>query len=140
MLYPNQYVWYNETTRTISKADELAEGLTSDEEITKQIYRFVVDHMSYDSEKADTVQKGYLPNADEALDTGKGICFDYAVLLAVMLRAEGIPTKLVIGTLMPGSLYHAWNSVFLNGEGVWMDPTLDGARHKESDYIIERIY
>ena len=139
-LYPNQYVWYNETTRTISKADELAEGLTSDEEITKQIYRFVVDHMSYDSEKADTVQKGYLPKADEALDTGKGICFDYAVLLAVMLRAEGIPTKLVIGTLMPGSLYHAWNSVFLNGEWVWMDPTLDGSRHKESDYIIERIY
>ena len=139
-LYPNQYVWYDETTKTVLKANELANGLTSDAEIAKLFYRFVVDHMSYDNAKAETVPKGYVPSVDEALDTGKGICFDYAVLLAVMLRAEGIPTRMLIGSVTPENLYHSWNSVYLDGEWVWMDTTLDGTGHRESDYITERTY
>ncbi len=139
-LYPNQYVWYDTTTKTVQKAAELAEGLSSDAEIVKQFYRFVVKHMTYDNQKAVTVEKGYLPNVDEALETGKGICFDYAELLAVMLRSRGIPTKMLIGTVTPENLYHSWNSVYLDDEWVWMDPTLDGTGHRESDYITERVY
>ena len=139
-LYPNQYVWYDGSTKTVQKAAELAEGLSSDSEIAEQFYRFVVQHMTYDNKKAATVEKGYLPNVDEALETGKGICFDYAELLAVMLRSRGIPTKMLIGTVTPENLYHSWNSVYLDGEWVWMDTTLDGTGHRESDYIMERVY
>jgi len=139
-LYPNQYVWYDTTTKTVQKAAELADGLSSDAEIAKQFYRFVVQNMTYDNQKAVTVEKGYLPNVDEALETGKGICFDYAELLAVMLRSRGIPTKMLIGTVTPENLYHSWNSVYLDGEWVWMDATLDGTGHRESDYITERVY
>jgi hypothetical protein len=139
-LYPNQYVWYDGTTKAVQKAAELAEGLSSDEEIAKQFYKFVVKHMTYDRKKAESVEKGYLPNVDEALDTGMGICFDYAELLAVMLRSRGIPAKMLIGTVTKANLYHSWNSVYLNGEWVWMDATLDGKGYDESDYITERIY
>ncbi len=139
-LYPNQYVWYDASTKTVQKARELAQGLTSQTEIARAFYAFVVKHMTYDTKKAATVLKGYLPSADEALDSGTGICFDYAALLAVMLRSEGIPTKMLIGTVTPENLYHSWNSVFLEGKWVWMDPTLDGTGHKEKDYITERIY
>ena len=139
-LYPNQYVWYDGSTKTVQKAAELAEGLSSDAEIAKQFYRFVVQHMTYDNQKAVTVEKGYLPNVDEVLETGKGICFDYAELLAVMLRSRGIPTKMLIGTVTPENLYHSWNSVYLDGEWVWMDTTLDGTGHRESEYITERVY
>jgi transglutaminase-like putative cysteine protease len=139
-LYPNQFVWYDETTQAVQTARELAAGLSSDKEITDRFYRFVVRHMTYDTAKAETVQPGYLPNVDESLDTGKGICFDYAALLAAMLRAKGIPTKMLIGTVTPENLYHSWNSVYIDGEWVWMDPTLDGTGHRESDYITERIY
>lgn len=139
-LYPNQYVWYDETTQSVQKATELSEGLADDAEIAKQLYRFVVQHMRYDTVKAETVPKGYLPDVDESLETGKGICFDYAALLAAMLRSKGIPTKMLIGTVTPENLYHSWNSVYLNGEWIWMDATLDGTGHRESDYITERIY
>ena len=139
-LYPNQYVWYDASTKTVQKARELAQGLTSQTEIAKVFYEYVVKHMTYDTQKAVTVQKGYLPRVDESLESGTGICFDYAALLAVMLRAEGIPTKMLIGTVTPENLYHSWNSVFLEGKWVWMDPTLDGTGHKERDYITERIY
>ena len=107
---------------------------------TDQFYEFVVKHMRYDNELARTVERGYLPSADASLESGKGICFDYAALLAVMLRSEGISTRMPIGTVTPENLYHAWNSVFLEGKWVWMDPTLDGSGHKERDYITERIY
>ena len=139
-LYPNQYVWYDATTKTVQKARELASGLKSQTEIAEAFYTYVVEHMTYDNDKAATVQKGYLPYVDEALESGTGICFDYAALLAVMLRAEGIPTRMLIGTVTPENLYHSWNSVFLEGKWVWMDPTLDGTGHKEQDYITERIY
>lgn len=139
-LYPNQYVWYDANTKTVQKARELAAGLTSQAEIAKVFYQYVVSHMTYDNKKAKTVQTGYLPSADDALASGTGICFDYAALLAVMLRSEGIPTRMLIGTVKPENLYHSWNSVFLEGNWVWMDPTLDGTGHKEKDYITERIY
>ncbi len=139
-LYPNQYVWYDENSEAVQKAWELAGGLTSERDIAESLYRFVVKSMTYDTEKAKTVQKGYLPDADQSLESGKGICFDYAELLAVMLRAEGIPTKMLIGTVTPENLYHSWNSVYIDGEWVWMDATLDGTGHRESDYITERIY
>ena len=139
-LYPNQYVWYDGVTNTVQKARELSAGMTDQTRIAQSFYRFVVKHMTYDTKKAATVPKGYLPDADESLKTGKGICFDYAALFAVMLRSSGIPVKMLIGNVAPENLYHAWNSVYLNGEWVWMDPTLDKTGHKESDYTAERIY
>lgn len=139
-LYPNQYVWYDADTEAVQKARELASGLSSHKEIATRFYKYVVTHMTYDTEKAKTVKKGYLPNADDSLESGTGICFDYAALFAVMLRAEGIPTKMLIGTVTPENLYHAWNSVYLDGTWVWMDTTLDGSGHRESDYLTERIY
>ena len=57
-----------------------------------------------------------------------------------MLRSRGIPAKMLIGTVTKRNLYHSWNSVYLNGEWVWMDATLDGMGYHESDYITERIY
>jgi Transglutaminase-like superfamily len=139
-LYPNQYVWYDADSATVQKARELVRGLTDQTLIAEAFYEFVVKHMRYDNELARTVERGYLPSADASLESGKGICFDYAALLAVMLRSEGIPTRMLIGTVTPENLYHAWNSVFLEGKWVWMDPTLDGSGHKERDYITERIY
>lgn len=139
-LYPNQYVWYDGVTNTVQKARELSSGMTDETQIARSFYRFVVKHMTYDTVKAATVPKGYLPDADEALETGEGICFDYAALLAVMLRSSGIPVKMLIGSVAPENLYHAWNSVYLDGEWVWMDPTLDKTGHKETDYSVERVY
>ena len=60
---------------------------------------------------------GYLPDLDELYETKKGICYDYASMLAAMLRAVGIPAKLVMGYVAPNNVYHAWNEVYIEGEG-----------------------
>lgn len=139
-IYPNQYVWFNALSEVVTLTDALAEEESDDAAVSQTCYRFVLDHLTYDAQKAETVETGYLSDADETLSSGTGICFDYSVLLAAMLRSQGIPARVVVGTVLPEKYYHAWNSVYIDGEWVWLDATLDGTAHREKDYIAERIY
>lgn len=81
-------------------------------------------------------EAGYLPDVDDTLSTGTGICFDYAALTTAMLRSQDIPCKLQIG--YSGDVKHAWIDVYIRGRGwvtkavsfdgdTWklMDPTFD---------------
>ena len=62
------------------------------------------------------------PDPDETLDTGKGICFDYAALMSAMLRSQRIPTKLEVG--YSGDVYHAWISCYVDEIG-WVDNIIE---------------
>ena len=117
-LYPNQYTWFTEDSAAITKASELAEGASDGLDVITSIYNYVIENVSYDDEKARTVQSGYLPDVDDTLASGKGICFDYAALMTAMLRSQGIPTKLEIG--YSGEIYHAWISTYIEEIG-WVD-------------------
>ena len=65
---------------------------------------------------------GYLPDVDETLQTKTGICFDYAALMATMLRTQNIPTRMELGyvTMEDETIYHAWISVYIHDIG-WID-------------------
>ncbi len=84
----------------------------------EKIYDFVVGNLTYDTQKAANVKSGYLPVLDSVLSSKKGICFDYAALMAGMLRSQGVPCKLIVG--YAGTAYHAWISVWTEEEG-WID-------------------
>lgn len=139
-LYPNQYIWYTADSLAVKKSNELCAGLTSDKEKVDAIASYITRNVLYDFFFAMTVKSGYLPDVDHTLTTGKGICFDYAALFACMLRVQDIPCKLVIGDA--GKVYHAWNSVLINGEWKFYDLTYvsTGAKIIESQYAVERDY
>lgn len=117
-LYSNQYVNYELGPQTVAMAAQLTAGTTGDLAKVQKIFDFVVDHFTYDYQEAATVQSGYLPNVDQVLAARKGICFDYAAVMAAMLRSQNIPCKLVVG--YAGTVYHAWISVYISGTG-WVD-------------------
>lgn len=117
-IVSNQYVHYTDTSKAVILAASLVESATCDLEKVSAIYHYVIENITYDYEEAATVSSGYLPDIDEVLETKKGICFDYAALMAGMLRSCSIPTKLQIG--YAGSAYHAWISVYLQDVG-WID-------------------
>jgi len=117
-LYPNAYVDFNANSEAVKKALVLASGANSDLDVVKSVYHYVIKNVTYDYDKAATVQSGYIPTVDETLATGKGICFDYASLMGAMLRSQGIPTRLEIG--YAGTEYHAWISVYTKETG-WID-------------------
>lgn len=116
-LYPNQYIAYSAASAAVKKSFDLCAGASGDLAKIEAVYTYVTGHIKYDTDKAKTVTSGYLPDVDDTLRTNKGICFDYAALVTAMLRAQGIPTKLVIGTVSPGDLSHAWNLIYTKEKG-----------------------
>lgn len=121
-LYPNQYVNFSPETKAVAKGAELAKGAHSDLEVVENVYNYVIKNVSYDTDKANNVEYGYLPNVDETLDSGKGICFDYAALMSCMLRSQNIPTKLEVG--YAGEAHHAWISTYVDDKG-WIDNIIE---------------
>ena len=117
-LRPNQYVDYSKAPNTVAKAAELTAGITDPLKKVEAVYNFVIKNMTYDKALAASVQSGYLPVLDQVLAKKTGICFDYAALMAGMLRSQGVPCKLVVG--YAGSAYHAWISVWSKQTG-WVD-------------------
>ncbi len=67
-------------------------------------------------------------SALETLDAGYGDCGEHAVLLAALLRAAGIPARVVLGVLYvdskKGYYYHAWVMAY-TGSWIFTDPSHD---------------
>ena len=131
-LRPNQYVNYTEDSTAVAKGAELTAGIEDNLEKVAAIYDYVVKNLTYDRKKAQTVKSGYLPDIDKVLEEKKGICFDYAALMAAMLRSQEVPVKLVVG--YTGKVYHAWLNVWSEESG-WVDGMIyfDGADWKLMD-------
>lgn len=121
-LYPNQYTWFTADSETVKKAAELAQNADSDLDVITNVYNFTIGTIVYDDDKAAEAETGalagYLPDMDQVLESGKGICFDYAAVMTAMLRSQGIPVKLEIG--YSGEAYHAWISAWVDEIG-WVD-------------------
>lgn len=114
-LYPNQYVNFTAKSQVVKTANKVCKNLKTDIKKVDAVFNYVVDNLKYDYDKAKNVQSGYLPNVDKVLKDKKGICFDYAAVMASMLRSQDIPTRLVIG--YTGEQYHAWIDVYLEEVG-----------------------
>ncbi len=118
-LRPSAYVPYSESSDCVKKAAELAAEVPDALGVVGAVFDYVCANVTYDTEKAANVQSGYVPDPDETLDSGRGICFDYAALAAAMLRSQGIPAKMIFGYVSPDDLYHAWN-MFYTEESGWV--------------------
>ena len=144
-LRPNQYVNFKADSKVVAKAAELIKGKKTLTDKITAVYNYVVKNFTYDKELAKTVKSGYLPDVDAVLAKKKGICFDYAAVMAAMLRSQGVPTKLVVG--YAGDVYHAWinvyseqtgwvnSAIFFDGKN-WqlMDPTFESTSNNSSSF------
>lgn len=151
-LVPNQMISYSNQSNAVKEASKITGGASNELDKVSAIYEYVVQNVSYDYNKAATVQSGYVPNVDSVLSSKSGICFDFASLLSAMCRSQNIPTKLVMGYVAPNGVYHAWNEVFIKEVGwvkvgnyqfdgkTWklMDPTFTSSSNNspESEKII----
>ncbi|BBH19049.1 hypothetical protein Back11_03940 [Paenibacillus baekrokdamisoli] len=141
-LYLNsiQNVNWMDATKAVAKAKELTRGSKTEEEKVKAIYQYIIGNVKYDNALAGKVTLAYIPDIDNTLTTGKGICYGYASLFAAMLRSSGVPTKLVMGTTTMVAVYHAWNEVYLNGKWMVVDTTVDAALKKAGKtYSFEKL-
>lgn len=142
-LTPTQYCTYDRSSECVTLASTLTAGMTELQKI-EAIYTYVTDNIAYVS-TAENAANGYTPYPDRTLRNKSGICFDYASLMAAMLRSQKLPTKVVVG--YAGDIYHAWISVYVKGSGwidgiisfdgyKWnrMDPTFAAGARDDADY------
>ena len=147
-LYPNQYVNFNEKSLAVAEAVRLSEPANSDLDVVSAVYSYIISNFTYDYEKSAEVSSGYLPDVDTVFQAKSGICFDYASVMATMLRSQGIPTRLEVGYM--GEEYHAWLSIHIRDSG-WingiiefdgknwelLDPTFAATSSSPKDFIPE---
>ena len=116
-LYPSQLVNYSPSSLAVEYAAGLCGALEGDLEKLKAVYAYIIGNIVYDYKKAAAIEKGYIPSIDSTHISKSGICFDYSVMMAAMLRTQLIPAKLVMGYLHGTSVFHAWNEVYLKNSG-----------------------
>ena len=141
-LYPNQYVNYNENTACVKHAQEMCKDMTDQGEIYKTVCTFVLQNFIYDYIKSVSVQSmsQQMPDIDGCWDNRMGICQDLSAMTCAMLRSQGIPARLMIGTV-GANTYHAWVVAVVNGEERFFDPTAElNASSKTDTYTTERYY
>lgn len=121
-LLVNKYVDFdNESIK--DKADELfVDGLNEIEKV-KIAFEFVRDEISH---SWDIQSKIVTSTASETLKYREGICYAKSMLLASLLRHQGIPTgfcyqRLTLGdTPETGYCIHALNAVYLSSINKWI--------------------
>ena len=101
--------------------------------------RFVHDYI-----EETTLDVG-LASASEVARTRRGDCTEFAVLLAAMLRADGIPSRVASGLIYVGEegfighrhvfAYHMWTQAWIDGRWVDLDATLDSRRPFSATHI-----
>ena len=88
---PNAYADYDENSDCVKEAAKMASNSNSESDFVGQVYDYICKKVDYDYKEAETVGSDYVPDPDEVLDTGKGICFDYASLAASMISSSVAP-------------------------------------------------
>ena len=147
----------SDNTEILNIVESLTKTNTNPVEIAKILYNFVIRNLYYDFPRAEEGDYEFL-YASEILERGKGVCSDYAILYTALLRAAGIPSRLVAGIPVYTILFenekeidmgHAWVEIQLPDHGwIPVDITpeddfmsanyyLDIATEKGSGYLYE---
>ena len=83
----------SKNSQIISKARQLTNGSKTEFDAVQKILTWVVDHMNY-----VLIPKSY--NAMYSFETGKGNCQNYSHLSSALMRAVGIPARIVNGVTL----------------------------------------
>ena len=104
-----------------ARAAALKNGSPHAVETARRTYAFVAASFDY------KLGASLFGTSREALRALKGDCSEAAVLTAALLRANGIPSRVVMGyaTLDRGVFIgHAWAEAWIGGEWIGIDPAL----------------
>jgi len=86
-----------------------------------------------------------MASASEVARTAEGDCTEHAVLLAAMLRAADIPSRVASGLIYVNESglgenhifgYHAWTQAWIDGRWIDLDAVLGGPRDFDATHIL----
>ena len=108
--------------RVIEHADKAAGEVTNPVEIARRMEKYVSTTLT--NKNFSTA----MASAAEVAKNLEGDCTEHAVLLAAMLRAKKIPSRIAVGLVYIERSHdfggHMWNEAWLDGKWVPLDATL----------------
>jgi transglutaminase-like putative cysteine protease len=124
-IYPSFYV-QSDDFRVTNLLNSITFGKTGAAEKTRAVHDYVVSTLVYDNASFSNTARSRKMDAISVIENGTGVCEGYANLSAALLRAAGIPVKIVANR----SISHAWNNVYIGGawkfyDATWDDPVPD---------------
>lgn len=136
-LSPNQWIMYDGLSPWILAAHQMCDGLQG-QDAFDAICHLIEQNIRYDYVKALRAKPGERPDIERCWEIGMGTCQDLAALAVSMMRARGIPARLVIGTADRKA--HAWVLATVEHRLVQYDPTAEITGGRVKKYVKERVY
>ena len=148
-LYANTIVNFKQSDEILKRAAELTHGCKTEEDIVKAVHDYIVKNFVYNYNLSSKITAGsvtnYVPDVQQVYRAKTGICYDYSVVMASMLRSRGIQVRVITGYPDPSMVngYHAWLQIYDPVSKSWYtcDPTYDSCfYHKGYSYTIKKNY
>lgn len=144
-LFPSLDVQSNDPQIT-QLANQITVNTKDDYEKLKAIHDWVSGNISYDWKDARDESISNKNDAITVLQRRMGVCKGYSTLTAALLRAVGIPTKVIsgvgVGMGIPDWDYvdktqsnHAWNEAYVDNRWIILDTTWDADESVSYDYF-----
>lgn len=126
---------------------QLAKKLKTEDELKTayNIYGYIVENIEYNDNLADMIKAGelklYKPNLEEVLENKAGICLDQASLMASLLRANDVATRICTG-YNEKKESHAWVEANIQGKWLAFDTSLrrDYTDSTMEEYEVAKYY
>lgn len=125
------YTYYdsvNNLSEIADKAAVLTEGCSTQTEMVEEIYNWIGNTITYDSEAIANNSTANPSNPEWVFDNQRAVCTGYAKLFQIMVTSLGIPCILVSGDassvdIVSSPSSHMWNLVYLNDSWCIVDVT-----------------
>ena len=117
-LRPNALV-QSDDAEVIRIAREVTANVQGDFEKARRLQDWVSQNLEFDLGIA-------LASASEVVRNRRGTCVAYAVLLAALERAAGLPSRVVMGFAYANGIWggHAWTEAYLDNRWIALDAAL----------------
>ncbi|MBO7401863.1 MAG: transglutaminase domain-containing protein [Lachnospiraceae bacterium] len=146
-LYSNAIVGFKQSDNILKRASELTHGCQTEAEVVAAVHNWIVKYFVYNYDLASQISAGtvtsYVPDVQSVYKAKTGICYDYSVVMASMLRSRGIEVRVITGYPDPSMVngYHAWLQIYDPTTKSWYtcDPTYDSCYyHKGYKYDLKK--
>ncbi len=146
-LYSNAIVGFRHSDSIIKRVEELTHGCTTEADVVAAVHNWIVKNFVYNYDLASQITAGsvtsYVPDVQSVYKAKTGICYDYSVVMASMLRSRGIEVRVITGYPDPSMVngYHAWLQIYDPTTKSWYtcDPTYDSCYyHKGYKYDLKK--
>ncbi|MDR0551905.1 MAG: transglutaminase-like domain-containing protein [Spirochaetaceae bacterium] len=134
-LYPSFYIQADDFTIT-NLSQSLTAGLSTEREKIAAVHDYIVSNFTYDQQSFTNPSRSRKMDALSALANKTAVCEGYSYLSAALLRAAGIPVRIVTSR----AVNHAWNHIYTGGKWLFYDATWDDPVPDRGPEIIGRTY